>query len=153
MAKKQEIINEIRHIIGGKKFTFSDDYIDIRKEYPTIGSGERAYTAVTKKYLYCDCYAVLCRKDSGNNEIGIDIRKFPLYCDKTCCVHKLELEDMFTDDLKKILDDIRFYLWWEVNVRMPKLKAKLVEIESCMPLYNRVIENCEETDIKFGTKI
>lgn len=139
---KQEIIDEIRRIIGSKKFTFSEAYVKKCKTYPKIGEGDRPYTAVTKKYVYCYCYAVYSRKDNGVEEWGYSIQRFPVcgFC-KSYVMDKIELEDLFTEDLQKILNDIRFYLWWETNVRIPKLKAELADASKYIPIYQRMMAN------------
>ena len=131
IEKQDKLLAEIRKIVGNKKFTFSDAYI--RKSNPTIGVGERPYSTVTRKYVYVSCF--LQRNNNEDcTEWGAIIKKFPICYNKASgsFVDKVELEDLFIADLEKILNDLKFYLWWEMCDNLPKVRAeyeRLLEIE------------------------
>ena len=120
---QNKLLADIRKIVGGRKFIFSDAYCN--KVHPKIGVGERPYSVITKKYLYVSCF-VQYTNNEDNTEYGPVIKKYPIYYNRLSgrFVEKIELEDLFISDLKKILDEIKFYLWWEANVQYPKVKAE-----------------------------
>lgn len=131
VKKQDELLAEIRKIVGNKKFTFSEAYI--RKSLPTIGVGERPYSTVTRKYVYVSCF-LQHNNNEDCTEWGAIIKKFPICYNKTngSFVDKVELEDLFIADLEKILNDLKFYLWWETCDNLPKVRAeyeRLLEIE------------------------
>ncbi len=113
---REELLENIRRIIGNKKFTFSDAYIKQCGNTPTIGDNGRKYYAITKKYLFIDCWG------------------------------KVELENMFTKDLQKLYDDIVFYLWWETNVNLPKLKKAYEECLKYKPMFDKIKNSSEELE-------
>jgi len=55
-------------------------------------------------------------------------------------VTKVELEDLFVEDLEKVRNDLYFALWWEANERMPKIQAQLKECEQYAKLFNKADE-------------
>lgn len=131
IEKQDKLLAEIRKIVGNKKFTFSDAYI--RKSNPTIGVGERPYSTITRKYVYVSCF-LQHNNNEDCTEWGAVIKKFPITYIKGCgeFVNKVELEDLFSSDLEKILNELKFYLWWEVSDNLPKVRAeyeRLLEIE------------------------
>jgi hypothetical protein len=127
---KKEIVEAIRAIIGGKKFEFSEAFTKKCKHNLTIGRQDRPYYAVTKKYVYCPCFAVYKYNEEAD-EMGYDIRKYPIvysrYDGKN--MNKLELENLFTSDLKKILENIKFFLWWETCVHKLEIQKELEKCE------------------------
>lgn len=137
---KEELLNAIRAIIGSKKFEFSEAYIK-KSGIPTIGKSERPYYSVTKKYVYIECYAVY-KYNEDTEEYGYDIRKFPICYRKGegIFAHKLELADLFTSDLEKILKDIQYFLWWENNVHKVEIKAELEKCESYEKAYQKMVK-------------
>lgn len=131
VKKQDELLAEIRKIVGNKKFTFSEAYM--RKSHPTIGVGERPYSIVTRKYVYVSCF-LQHNNNEDCTEWGAIIKKFPICYNKASgsFVDKVELEDLFIADLEKILNDLKFYLWWETCDNLPKVRAeyeRLLEIE------------------------
>jgi hypothetical protein len=147
VVKKQELLENIRRIIGSKKFTFSDAYIKQCGSTPTIGDDGRNYHAITKKYLFIDCWG---RYDYSveESEGGWYFMRYPI-CYKVGSghnIHKVELEDMFTKDLQKLYDDIVFYLWWETNVNLPKLKKAYEECLKYKPMFDKIKISSEELE-------
>lgn len=136
IAKQDKLLADIRKIVGGKKFIYSDIYL--KNKYPTIGVGERNYSVITKKYVYVSCF-VLYSNNEDNTEYGAIIKKFPL-CKRFDgkIVDKIALEDLFISDLQKIYDDLKFYLWWEKNVHLPKIKK---EYEETL-VYEKIFDKC-----------
>lgn len=134
---KKEIVEAIRGIVGGKKFEFSDSFL--KKHKPTIGRQDRPYYAVTKKYVYCPCFAVYQYSEEAE-EYGTDIRKYPIVYNRLDgkCVDKIELEDLFTSDLKKILEDIKFSLWWETCVHKLEIQKELEKCETYSKPYEKM---------------
>ena len=110
LRKKQDkLLADICKIVGSKKFTFSDAYIN--KVHPRVGVGEMSYSTITRKYVYVSCFL-----QYGNNEDctewGALIKKYPVYYTNKCggkFVNKVPLTDLFTSDLEKILEDIKSY--------------------------------------------
>ncbi len=144
---REELLEKIRKIIGSKKFTFSDAYIKQRKSTPTIGDDERHYDAVTKKYLFIDCWGCY-RYSEAEKEWGWYFMRYPIYyrVGSGQNIHKVELEDMFTKDLQKLYDDIVFYLWWETNVNLPKLKKAYEECLKYKPMFDKIKISSEEME-------
>ena len=147
VVKKQELLDNIRRIIGNKKFTFSEAYIKQCGNAPTIGDDGRNYHAITKKYLFIDCWG---RYDYSveKSEGGWYFMRYPI-CYRVGSgqiIHKVELEDMFTKDLQKLYDDIVFYLWWENNVNLPKLKRAYEECLKYKPMFDKIKISSEELE-------
>ena len=147
VVKKQELLDNIRRIIGNKKFTFSEAYIKQCGSTPTIGDDGRNYYAITKKYLFIDCWG---RYDYSveKSEGGWYFMRYPI-CYRVGSgqiIHKVELEDMFTKDLQKLYDDIVFYLWWENNVNLPKLKRAYEECLKYKPMFDKIKISSEELE-------
>ena len=134
---KEKLLADIRKIVGGRKFIFSDAYCN--KVHPNIGVGERPYSVITKKYLYVSCF-VTYQWNEDETEVGAVIKKFPICYNRLTgkFVEKIELEDLFISDLKKILDEIKFYLWWEANVQYPKAKAEYERLHELHFKYNKM---------------
>jgi hypothetical protein len=147
IVKKQELLDNIRRIIGNKKFTFSEAYIKQCGSTPTIGVYERNYNAITKKYLFIDCWG---RYDYSveKSEGGWYFMRYPICytVGSGQIIHKVELEDMFTEDLQKLYNDIVFYLWWETNVNLPKLKKAYEECLKYKPMFDKLKISSEELE-------
>ena len=147
VVKKQELLDNIRRIIGNKKFTFSEAYIKQCGNAPTIGDDGRKYYAITKKYLFIDCWGIY-RYSEVKKEWGWYFVRFPI-CYKVGSgerIKKVELEDMFTKDLQKLYDDIVFYLWWETSVNLPKLKKAYEECLKYKPMFDKIKISSEELE-------
>lgn len=123
----EELIKNIQNIIGNK-LTFTPSYTEQKGEVK-IGVGERKVLAVTKKYVYVNCWL-----DYGYNkqgEYGAMIKRYPLMRlngSQGKAVNKVALEDLFCDDLKKLLKDIQFFLWFVSDVEVPKLQKQMDEL-------------------------
>ena len=149
IEKQNKLLADIRKIVGGKKFVFSDAYI--KKVHPRIGVGERDYCTITKKYIYVSCF-LQHSNNEDNTEYGAIIKKFPICYQRGCgsFVEKVELEDLFIVDLDKILRELKFYLWWEANVRMPNVRAEYEKLQELYSKYAKledvleVNERCKE---------
>lgn len=149
-AKQEKLLSDIRKIVGGKKFTFSDRYL--KKYSPNIGDGERPINGITKKYVYVSCFLEM-RYNESKTEFGAVIKKFPICYQHGCgsFVDKVELEDLFIADLDKILRELKFYLWWESEVQLPKVKKEYQELLELEKKYSKMLnevgldEDMEET--------
>ena len=137
IAKQDKLLADIRKIVGGKKFTFSDVYCN--KVHPNIGIGERPYSTITKKYIYVSCF-LQHNNNEDCTEWGAIIKKFPICYKRTSgsFVEKVELGDLFISDLEKILDEIKFYLWWESCVNLPKVRAEYERLIECEAKFNKM---------------
>ena len=144
---REELLENIRRIIGSKKFTFSDAYIKQCKSTPTIGDDERNYYALTKKYLFIECWGSY-RYSEEEKEYGWYFMRYPIYyrVGSGQNIHKVELEDMFTKDLQKLYDDIVFYLWWEKSVRLPKIEKEYAECKKYADIFDKI--DISEEDMK-----
>lgn len=136
-AKQEKLLSDIRKIVGGKKFTFSDRYL--KKYRPNIGVGERPINGITKKYVYVSCF-LQYSNNKDNTEYGAIIKRFPICYQHGCgsFVDKVELEDLFISDLEKILDELKFYLWWESEVHLPKVKKEYQELLELEKKYEKM---------------
>ena len=144
---RKELLENIRRIIGSKKFTFSDAYIKQCGNTPTIGDNERNYHAITKKYLFIDCWGSY-RYSEEEKEWGWHFMRYPI-CYRVGSgqnIHKVELENMFTKDLQKIYNDIVFYLWWEKSVRLPKIEKEYAECKKYADIFDKI--GISEEDMK-----
>ena len=136
---REELLENIRRIIGNKKFTFSDAYIKQCKSTPTIGDDGRNYYALTKKYLFIECWGSY-RYSEEEKEYGWYFMRYPIYyrVGSGECIKKVELEDIFTKDLQKIYDDLLFYLWWEKSVRLPKIEKEYAECKKYADIFDKI---------------
>ena len=135
-----QLLADIRKIVGSKRFNFSDAYL--KKYQPKIGVGDRPIKGITKKYLYVNCF-LQHSNNEDNTEYGAIIKKFPIHYQRGSgsFVDKVELEDLFIADLDKILRELKFYLWWEANVRLPKIEAEHNEVLECAKKYNKMLSD------------
>jgi len=142
--EREEILKEIRNIVGGKTFTFSEDYLNKAGHACHCVGQERPYSSITKKYLFVSCFAVY-KYDEGAEEYGTSIQKFPIVYNRMTgsFVKKVALDDMFTKDLQKVLDDVKYYLWWEAEVRLPKLQIQLDEAKKYANMFYKMKERIE----------
>ena len=110
LRKKQDkLLADICKIVGSKKFTFSDAYIN--KVHPRVGVGEMSYSTITRKYVYVSGF-LQYNNNEDCTEWGALIKKYPVYYTNKCggkFVNKVPLTDLFTSDLEKILEDIKSY--------------------------------------------
>jgi hypothetical protein len=129
-AKQQSLLAELRKIVGNKKLMFSEAYINARRgEYHRLGSArnDMAYFGVTRKSVLCSC-RVVYSNDPFNKEYGAYIKKYSLYrYFDGQNVKKIALEDLFVKDLEQIVNDIKYFLWWEHDVHYPKVKKEFEE--------------------------
>ena len=134
---REELLAEIRKLVGNKKFTYSDAYIKQINGTPTIGDDGRRYNAITKKYLFIECWGVYGFSDG---EYGWKFRRYPIYYSRGSGenIKKVPLEEVFTSDLEKIYDDILFFLWWEKNFHLPKIKAELDECQKYVKMLDKL---------------
>ena len=136
---REELLENIRRIIGNKKFTFSEAYIKQCKSTPTIGDDGRNYYALTKKYLFIECWG--CYEYSeAEKEWGWYFMRYPVcyVIGSGESIKKVELEDMFTKDLQKIYDDLLYFLWWEKNVHLQRVEKEYNECRKYVDIYDKI---------------
>jgi hypothetical protein len=142
-AKQQRLLAELRSIVGNKKFEFSDAYIKARKgEYHRLGSvgNDMIYYGVTRQSVMCPC-RVVYSNDPLNKEYGAYIKKYSLYkYFDGQNVKKIALEDLFVKDLEKVVEDIKFFLYWEANVHFPQIKKEYDECIVLKEKYGKILE-------------
>lgn len=135
--KQQKLLAELRKIVG-RGFECSEAYL--RRcgwECNCIGKGGRRFGKITKKYVYVSCRAIYTTNEE-NTEYGAEILKYSV-CTTQGNTNKIELEDLFVCDLEKILNDIKFALWWETD-RMKKIEAEKAECQKYVDLYNKFVK-------------
>lgn len=141
LRKKQDkLLADICKIVGNKKFTFSDAYIN--KVHPKVGVGEMSYSTITRKYVYVSCF-LQHNNNEDCTEWGALIKKYPI-CYNRCSgkfVNKVPLTDLFTSDLEKILEEIKFYLWWESCENLPKVRVEYNRLIEIADKYNKMVED------------
>jgi hypothetical protein len=52
-------------------------------------------------------------------------------------VNKIELEDLFVNDLQTLRDEIAFSLWWEATVRYLKITAELADCKEYVKRFDK----------------
>ena len=141
LKKEQtKLLAELRSIIGNKKLEFSEAYIKSRKgEYHKLGNGYNMnYYGVTRQSVMCPCRVIYHASEDGR-EYGASILKYSLYkYFDGKIVKKVPLEDLFVKDLEQIVNDIKFFLWWESEVHYPQIKKEYEETCSLVEKYNKL---------------
>jgi hypothetical protein len=139
-AKQQSLLAELRSIVGNKKLEFSNAYIKARKgEYHRLGSvgNDMIYYGVTRQSVMCSC-RVVYSNDPLNKEYGAYIKKYSLYkYFDGQNVKKIALEDLFVKDLEQVVNDIKFFLFWEANVHFPQIKKEYDECIAFKEKYSK----------------
>jgi hypothetical protein len=138
-AKQQSLLAELRSIVGNKKLEFSNAYIKARKgEYHTLGGiNKMPYFGVTRKSVMCPC-RVVYSNDPLNKEYGAYIKKYSLYKFDGQNVNKIALEDLFVNDLEQVVNDIKFFIFWEANVHFPQIKKEYDECVALKEKYSKL---------------
>lgn len=140
-AKQQSLLAELRSIVGNKKLEFSNAYIKARKgEYHRLGSvgNDMIYYGVTRQSVMCPC-RVVYSNDPLNKEYGAYIKKYSLYkYFDGQNVKKIALEDLFVKDLEQVVNDIKFFLYWETNVHFPQIKKEYDECIAFKEKYSKL---------------
>ena len=139
-AKQQSLLAELRSIVGNKKLEFSNAYIKARKnQHHTLGGiNERPYYGVTRKSVMCPC-RVVYSNDPLNKEYGAYIKKYSLYkYFDGQDVNKIALEDLFVADLEQVVNDIKFFLFWEANVHFPQIEKEYDECIAFKEKYSKL---------------
>ena len=135
--KQQKLLAKLRKIVG-RGFEFSEAYLKkCNYECNRIGKGERQYSKITKKYVYVSCRAIYTTNEE-NTEYGAEILKYSV-CTTQGNTDKIALEDLFVKDLEKIIEDIKFALWWETQ-RMKKIEAEKAECQKYVDLFNKYLK-------------
>ena len=140
-AKQQSLLAELRSIVGNKKLEFSNAYIKARNgEYHRLGSvgNDMIYYGVTRQSVMCSC-RVVYSNDPTNQEYGAYIKKYSLFKHfDGQNVKKIALEDLFVKDLEQVVDDIKFFLYWEANVHFPQIKKEYDECVALKEKYSKL---------------
>jgi len=135
--KQQNLLSELRKLVG-RGFVFSEAYMkQCDYDCNRIGEQEIRYGKITKKYVYIGCRAIYTTNDEGT-EYGARIRKYSV-CTTQGNTNKIALEDLFVCDLEKIVNDIKFALWWEKDVRMKKLQTEMADCQKYVELFNKFL--------------
>ena len=139
-TKQQNLLAELRSIVGNKKLEFSNAYIKARKgEYHRLGSvgNDMIYYGVTRQSVMCPCRVVYANNEDCT-EYGANIRKYSLYkYFDGQNVKKIALEDLFVKDLEQVVNDIKFFLFWEANVHFPQIKKEYDECIAFKEKYSK----------------
>lgn len=142
-SKQQSLLTELRSIVGNKKLEFSNAYIKARNgKYHRLGSigNDMTYYGVTRQSVMCSC-RVVYSNDPLNKEYGAYIKKYSLYkYFDGQNVKKIALEDLFVKDLEQVVNDIKFFLYWEANVHFAQIKKEYDECIAFKEKYVKMIE-------------
>ena len=142
-AKQQSLLAELRRIVGNKKLEFSNAYIKARNgEYHRLGGigNDMIYYGVTRQSVMCSC-RVIYTNNEDCTEYGASIRKYSLYkYFDGQNVKKIALEDLFVADLEKVVNDIKFFLFWEANVHFPQIKKEYDECNALKEKYEKLLK-------------
>lgn len=133
--KQEKLLAQLRKIVG-RGFEFSEAYLkQCNWECNRIGKGERRFGKVTKKYVYVPCRAIYTTNEE-NTEYGAEILKYSV-----CTTHgntdKIALEDLYVKDLEKIIEDIKFALWWEKGHRMKQLEKEMADCQKYVKIFDK----------------
>ena len=135
--KQQKLLAELRKIVG-RGFECSEAYLkQCKYEANRIGEQEIRYGKITRQYVYIGCRAIYTTNDEGT-EYGARIRKYSV-CTNQGNTNKIALEDLFVKDLEKIVNDIKFALWWEKVVRLKKLEEEMTECQKYVSLFDKFL--------------
>lgn len=135
--KQEKLLAQLRKIVG-RGFEFSEAYLNqCNYECNRIGKGERRYGKITKKYVYVPCRAIYTTNEE-NTEYGAEILRYSV-CTTMGNTDKIALEDLYVKDLEKIIEDIKFALWWE-NERMKKIEIEKAECQKYVDLFNKYLK-------------
>ena len=141
---REELLAAIRKIVG-RKFEFSETYTKNCGGYPTIGANEITYSILTRKYVYIPCRVTFGRNEEG--EVGAYFHHYSLYkYSDEVDITKIEYEQLFTKDLRKIYNGLLFYLWWEKSVRLPKIEKEYAECKKYSNIFDKI--GISEEDMK-----
>lgn len=136
--KQQKLLAELRKIVG-RGFECSKAYMkQCKYEANRIGEQEIRYGKITKQYVYIGCRAIYTTNDE-RTEYGARIRKYSV-CTNQGNTNKIALEDLFVKDLEKIVNDIKFALWWEKVVRLKKLEEEMTECQKYVSLLDKFLK-------------
>jgi hypothetical protein len=141
--EQQKLLAELRSIVGNKRLEFSESYIKARKDgHPRLGrcGNDMIYHGVTRQSVLCPCRVVYSNDPLGK-EYGAYIKKYSLfkYFDGQN-VKKIPLEDLFVEDLKQVVGDIKFFLWWEAESHFPSVEKLYKETLALKERYEKFIE-------------
>ena len=139
--EQQELLAELRSIVGNKRLEFSESYIKA-DGHPRLGrcGNDMIYYGVTRQSVLCSCRVVYSNDPLGK-EYGAYIKKYSLfkYFDGQN-VKKIPLEDLFVEDLKQVVSDIKFFLWWEAESHFPSVEKLYKETLALKEKYEKFIE-------------
>ena len=145
---REELIAAIRKIVG-RKFEISEAYAKKCGGYPTLGEEGRTYSILTRKYLYIPCRVTFGK--NAEDEVGAYFHRYSIYKHFVgWVITKIEYEQLFTKDLKKIYDDLLFYLWWEKSVRLPKIEKEYAECKKYADIFDKL--DISEEDMEKNRK-
>ena len=137
---REELLAAIRKIVG-RKFEFSGVYTR-----PTLGDEERTYSVLTRKFLFIPC-RVTFGWNGDETEYGAYFHRYSLYKHfDGSIITKIEYEKLFTKDLRKIYNDLLFYLWWEKTIHLPKIEKKYAECKKYADIFDKL--NISDEDVK-----
>lgn len=142
---REELLAAIRKIVG-RKFEFSDAYIKKCGSALTLGDEERTYSVLTRKFLFIPC-RVTFGWNGDETEYGAYFHRYSLYKHfDGSIITKIEYEKLFTKDLRKIYNDLLFYLWWEKTVRLPTIEKEYAECKAYADIFDKL--NISDEDVK-----
>jgi hypothetical protein len=132
---KNEILSEIRTILGTKRLNISEDWFEIGKDHVRC-------IGVTRKYIYLKT-EILAKYsyDAELDEKVIEIRNAQNYSHSMSDVYftdKVELDKLSTDDLRTLLGNIKFYLWRQVKIKLANLRRMCDNLKVDEEMYNRI---------------
>jgi hypothetical protein len=132
---KNEILSEIRTILGTKRLNISEDWFEIGKDHVRC-------IGVTRKYIYLKT-EILAKYsyDAELDEKVIEIRNAQNYSHSMSDVYftdKVELDKLSTDDLLKLSGNIKFYLWRQVKIKLANLRRMCDNLKVDEEMYNRI---------------
>lgn len=136
---KEKLLNELRSIVKNKKLMFPTEYIN--KSMPKIGVGGRGIFGVSRKYVFVNCWAEPCVNEQG--EHGLAIKKYPLISARYRegvgkVVDKVSLDDLFTEDIEHLLQEVKYFIWLQTQVELPKLESRLKELREYKKMYDSI---------------
>ena len=132
---KNEILSEIRKILGTKRLNIDEDWFEIGKDHVRC-------IGVTRKYLYVST-EILAKYsyDTELDEKVVEIMNAQNYSHSMSDVYftdKVELDKLSTDDLRRLLGNIKLYLFRQVKVKLDNLRKICENLKVYEEMYNRI---------------
>jgi hypothetical protein len=135
---REEMLTIIRKVIGNKRFIFSDAYVK-KAGYPKVGNSCEV-CAITRQNIFFTAKVLInYYYDEETDNYPANIDKLPIFRRFDGFTRSnLKLDDLSLADLTSLFNDLKYYLWWENDVRLPEIKKEFKECEEKAKMFEKV---------------